>query len=265
MGKSTRSPLRRTLTRIRWAMVSYGNLGHLIRQRHVLSLLKKLIGEENVSHVLDAGCGWGDYVFQLARQFPGITVIGLDNGSRAYQECLLKKQYFKVPNAEFCLGSLTEPFGEEQYELVYSVDTLEHIEDNKRVLANVHRSLKPGGKFIIHVPSAKAENLLPWTSWLEKALDRRAGHVNGGYEPEILCHRLEEAGFDIDKCHRTFAKWRGGLADEISISLGWLNPITLPLALCLAPLILILGPIEVRTRNSISEGRGIIVVATKGA
>lgn len=34
----------------------------------------------------------------------------------------------------------------------YSIDVLEHIENDKLALTNIYNALKKGGKFLIHVP-----------------------------------------------------------------------------------------------------------------
>ena len=67
-------------------------------------------------------------------------------------------------------------------------DVLEHIQDDRGALTNLHRVLQPGGRLYIAVP---AYNFL-WSGE-----DDHAGHFRR-YTLNLLRQRLVEAGFTVD-------------------------------------------------------------------
>ena len=105
--------------------------------------------------------------------------------------CLVKREYFNCNNADFILDSLTQSFGEGLYDLVYSVDVLEHIEDDVEALGNIHDSLKPDGWFILHVPLAERDNNFYLTSKIDELIHQRACDVRDGYDLSVIFKRVE--------------------------------------------------------------------------
>lgn len=70
---------------------------------------------------------------------------------------------------------------------VYSLNVLEHIDDDLAALVELRRCLKPGGRLLIYVPAFKI---------LFSAMDRRVGHLRR-YRRGQLLGRLEQAGFEV--------------------------------------------------------------------
>lgn len=166
------SPFSKILLRMRWAVNTHADAGSLIRQMHVLPLVKRIAIGMDAKHILDAGCGSGVYAFSLAKQLPQRAIVGLDINPDYYQQCLTKKEYFHRHNTQFILGSLTQPFGEESYDLIYSVDVLEHIENDTEALKSICNGLKPDGYLVLHVPRANPEYIFRVT---DKLADEKRG------------------------------------------------------------------------------------------
>lgn len=96
------------------------------------------------------------------------------------------------------------PFQEQFFDLVGAFEVLEHIEQPERAVQNVARALKPGGLFILSVPTDPAH----WSSW-----DVFAGHVQR-FEKKHLTEILEKEGFRVEHCyvsrklaHKRFFSW----------------------------------------------------------
>ncbi len=52
-----------------------------------------------------------------------------------------------------CLANLEQlPFADESLDLVYASHVLEHVQDDRRAIAEIHRVLRPGGLAILPVP-----------------------------------------------------------------------------------------------------------------
>ena len=92
---------------------------------------------EKTKRALDIGCG----EINRSEQFPEHTLIRVD----LREEC--------KPDYRCDVKSL--PFGNEEYDLVFTSHVLEHIkrEECESVLAEWIRVLKPGGEFVIIVPN----------------------------------------------------------------------------------------------------------------
>jgi SAM-dependent methyltransferase len=79
------------------------------------------------------------------------------------------------------------PVADESLDLVTALDVLEHLPDDRRAAAEIHRVLRPGGRFVGAVPVDPR---------LWSAHDEAVGHVRR-YTREQLLSVLEEAGLEL--------------------------------------------------------------------
>ena len=95
-----------------------------------------------VRDVLDAGCGYSLPV-DLP---PGVRIVGLDSSA----EALSKNQYIH----EGIVGDIeTYPLPPAQFDVVVCWTVLEHLANPRAALANIARTLRPGGLLIVGVPN----------------------------------------------------------------------------------------------------------------
>jgi 2-polyprenyl-3-methyl-5-hydroxy-6-metoxy-1,4-benzoquinol methylase len=93
--------------------------------------------------ILDYGCGRGDFTHLLKPY--GSSIHGVDVSEKAIQ---LARQ--TSPEIDFKLLSDSKiPFPDNYFDTIISVDVLEHILDLETTLEEIHRTLKPGGYFLI--------------------------------------------------------------------------------------------------------------------
>lgn len=117
---------------------------HLHRYALAMELLK---GKK----VLDIACGEGYGANLLSSVAASVTGVDIDPAviSRATNT-------YRSPNLEFLTGSATElPVPADTYEAVVSFETLEHISQHEKMLAEIKRVLKPGGLLLISTPDKK--------------------------------------------------------------------------------------------------------------
>ena len=115
----------------------------------------------SASRILDVGCGIGGSSLYLAQKFQasvtGITLspvqanrareraiaAGLETGQRDRTQGVLPHADFQVANA------LEMPFDDDVFDLVWSLESGEHMPDKEQFLQECYRVLKPGGTFLL--------------------------------------------------------------------------------------------------------------------
>ncbi|MDQ6985577.1 MAG: methyltransferase domain-containing protein [Candidatus Dojkabacteria bacterium] len=116
-----------------------------------LDQILKLVNLDNKS-ILDQGCGEGVWLEKFSEYTDWDKIYGFDIDPESVE--LLKKQNpnLKSENIKVCPGEELE-FDDETFDIVLSNEVLEHVVDDKKVVAETLRVLKPGGKFIIFTPN----------------------------------------------------------------------------------------------------------------
>ncbi|ETP40953.1 hypothetical protein F442_11791, partial [Phytophthora nicotianae P10297] len=99
--------------------------------------------------VLDVGCGIGGGDFYMARQF-GVSVVGIDLSTNMVHRALETSMKDPSVDVEFEICDATKKeFPDASFDVVYSRDTILHIEDKQALFAKFFRWLKPGGRVLI--------------------------------------------------------------------------------------------------------------------
>ena len=119
--------------------------------------------------LLDIGCGTGGPSIVIAREFRPAQVIGIDiepylieRGRAAVVEAGLEGAIdLRLVKA----GAL--PFKDQSFDIVFSKDSLIHIEDKPALYREVLRVLRPGGLFAASdwLRSADADDLAGYREW----------------------------------------------------------------------------------------------------
>jgi tocopherol O-methyltransferase len=146
-----------------------GNL-KLDRRQAQINLIEELLTwtQDNTinrpQNILDVGCGIGGSSLYLAEKFgakvTGITLSPIQANraqERAQAAGLAAKTDFQVANA------LDMPFADNSFDLVWSLESGEHMPDKAKFLQECYRVLKPGGKLMLatwcHRPTTAANPL----------------------------------------------------------------------------------------------------------
>lgn len=136
------------------------------------------------TRVLEVGCGSGIVMSSLQAAFPVARLIG----SEAHIEGLRMAQQ-RLQGVELVqMDARTIPYADE-LDIVGAFDVIEHIDEDQRVLEQLHKALRPGGILLATVP-------MYMRLWSES--DDRAGHVRR-YEPDELERKAAAAGFTIER------------------------------------------------------------------
>jgi len=126
--------------------------------------------------VLDVGCGGGAVAKAVKAARPGAQVFGCD-----ISESALAAAGAEPGGVEFRLATAEHlPFGDGELDAVWIFDVLEHVDSPEKVLSEVARVLRPGGRFHIVLPLEGQPRTLYrlvgcGTRWTAKV--RQAGHI----------------------------------------------------------------------------------------
>lgn len=94
--------------------------------------------------LLDAGCGGGVLAGMFAERHPGSKCYGLD----------LNPPSQGTDNPAFIAGDIRAlPFGDQTLQCAVCSETIEHLADPDRALAELRRALAPGARLLITVPN----------------------------------------------------------------------------------------------------------------
>ena len=121
------------------------SLVHRVRSRlEANRLLRYCAGAPADARILDVGCG-DAFHLKLLRRYgkPGWTLEGVDIDARAVE--IAGRSGITIHQ-----GTVEDlDLGEDRYDVVYTIQTIEHVARPDRVLAAINRVLKPGGRLVI--------------------------------------------------------------------------------------------------------------------
>jgi 2-polyprenyl-3-methyl-5-hydroxy-6-metoxy-1,4-benzoquinol methylase len=149
------------------------------------------------SDVLDVGCGNGMHSLKAARRCRWVGGVdgSLDSLGVARRTALVRAQ----SNAAFFAANLEDglPVRGARFDTVICLDLLEHVHKRDLVLAEIRRTLRPGGTLLLAVPNRA-------TSW-KRRLERAGLFAYSDpdhkieYSQEELEDELERNGFRADR------------------------------------------------------------------
>jgi 2-polyprenyl-3-methyl-5-hydroxy-6-metoxy-1,4-benzoquinol methylase len=118
-----------------------------------LPMCVKIIIASNPSRVLDIGAGDGLVLDWLSNETQNrVECTGIELNEDAVQ--LMRD---KGHTAHVCSASAKYPFDDEQFDVVFAGEVIEHVFDPDAMLRECHRVLTPSGTLVITTP-----NLLAW-------------------------------------------------------------------------------------------------------
>lgn len=235
-----------------------------LRAWYVRRALKQVLSPmRGAVKMLDAGTGFGQFSYWALRQYPNLQLDAVD----IKEDYLLRARTFfdqagLGKRASFSIDDLRDLQTSGPYDLILSVDVMEHILEDVRVFEHFYRVLRPGGSLIINTPSDQGGS----DTHEGKEEGFIAEHVRDGYGIEEILEKLDRAGLQVDTIDYTYGKY-GSLAWRISIkwpmlmlSASFFTVLILPFYyLVVLPLAMILNTLDVSSKNE--TGTGLIVVA----
>ncbi len=179
--------------------------------RRELKNLRRILGDSEI-YIYDAGTGYGQYSYFMSRKLRPNRIFAIDVKEEWIKDCREFFESRKVSNVSFGIEDLTEIIHEDKFDLIVSVDVMEHILDDKKVFQNFYRALKPGGFLLINTPSIYGGSDVhddEGESFISE-------HARDGYSFEDLKAKLVPLGFKVFRSRYTYGFW-GDKAWRLSI------------------------------------------------
>lgn len=160
------------------------NLEVMLDAHNYNDYLKALVRRygEVPQRVLDFGAGIG--TFTDAMSMPGIAIDCIEPDSRA-REQLASRGYGQFADIS--------DLDDEQYDYIFSLNVLEHIEDDAAMMATLAERLVPGSRIFIYVPAF---------NHIRTSMDDLVGH-HRRYTRKTLIGVVEQAGLVVEEAAYT--------------------------------------------------------------
>lgn len=179
--------------------------------------LAELVALQPGGHVLDLGCGPGESAFGMIDRVPEARVTGLDISSAMIRFARMRQRFERHRDrVTFVEGdAMALDFADQTFDAVTGHSFLYLVPDVDRVLAEVHRVLKPGGRCAFLEPAGMPGASLP-REIADRALReprfvtsmqlwRIVSRGYGRFDEERFRRAFERAGIELVRAQPTLA------------------------------------------------------------
>jgi SAM-dependent methyltransferase len=238
----------------------------LLRTWHVKKALRKIAMQfPGEASVLDAGSGFGQYTWRMSRMNRQWKIRAIDINTEQIEDC---NRFFRKTGMSdrvaFYTCDLTTLNDLDCYNIILSVDVMEHIEEDVLVFQNFYKSLNNNGILLISTPSDKGGSDVHGDH-RESFIDE---HVRDGYSIKDITGKLLLAGFKEINAGYTYGKpgnvsWRLSMKYPIKmLNVSYLFFLVLPFYYLITfPVSVILNIFDLSLTHK--TGTGLLVTAKK--
>jgi SAM-dependent methyltransferase len=238
----------------------------LLRTWHVKKALRKIALQfPEEASVLDAGSGFGQYTWRMSRMNRKWKVRAVDINQEQIDDC---NAFFRktglCDRVSFYACDLTTLNEYNFYDLVLSIDVMEHIEEDVVVFQNFYKSLKNNGIVVISTPSNRGGSDVH-ADHQESFIDE---HVRDGYSIKEITEKLSLSGFRNIEARYTYGRpgnisWRLSMKYPVKmLNTSYLFFLLLPFYyLLFFPVSIILNILDLCLTHK--SGTGLLVTARK--
>lgn len=138
-----------------------------------IRVMRRFVTLENAA-ILDVGCGCGEYVEALAHYSAGVR--GIETDERKVGEFC--QRHPNKTNLVNIASAEAIPFPSASFDIVIVNEVLEHIHNQHLALGEIHRVLRPGGKFLLFCPN----RLFPFES---HGMEKRDASISNPWMPFV--------------------------------------------------------------------------------
>ena len=135
-------------------------------------------GARGAAAVLDFGAGLGTFARTLSARGLSVRCVEPDQAQRAV-----------ISATGLPVHASLQEVKPADVDLVYTLNVLEHIDDDLQALADIRRVLRHGGRLFVYVPAFQC---------LYSSMDQRVGHVRRYRKAELVA-KLQRSGYIVSR------------------------------------------------------------------
>ncbi len=139
--------------------------------------------------VLDIGCGTGHFTLMLLKKGCEVTAVDAVTDMVDFCRRVCAGSGYSPRIEQVTVEETGKRFPRGSFDHILMIDVLEHVEDDRAALRDLHGLLAPGGSLILVVPAY---------SGLYGKRDADMGHYRR-YDKRELLRKVEAAGFAVEK------------------------------------------------------------------
>ncbi len=117
--------------------------------------ISRIIENEKINRVLEVGCGTGILIKELKDNFRNIEFTGLDPNESGFHN--YEKISKRISNLDNSINIVKSSIGnfenKNKYDLIFSFNVFEHVDNQHQYILNTVDLLETGGKNIIFAPN----------------------------------------------------------------------------------------------------------------
>lgn len=175
--------------------------------RNVASKLEARSGDR----ILEVGCGRGEFARWLAARFPETVITAVDF-SEAAIAIARNASGDEAPLLHFEVADASAlRFETGAFDIVISCECIEHVPDPARMAREIHRVLRPGGKFFVTTENYFNGMILMWMKAWTTGTPIDTGSGTQPHENFFLFWRvrrmLERAGLHVAHMESDHFQW----------------------------------------------------------
>lgn len=158
-------------------------------------VLSNFVIEDN-THILDIGCGLGEFLEGVKN--PYVHKIGIDTDEKCVE---ISKQF--VSDADFRIADgCNLPFADESFDIVAALGVVEHVDNPTTLIKESFRVCKVGGQGVFMTPNiGRPQRFL--LAMAKKDRWERSGHKQG-WDYHLFKRCLENNGWSVEKMKTRF-------------------------------------------------------------
>jgi ubiquinone/menaquinone biosynthesis C-methylase UbiE len=155
------------------------------------------VKKESFSTLLDAGCGTGAMLQLFKKDLPDKKYTGLDLSGKMI-EVAKKKQ---MDGVELVVGDCEAlPFEDNSFDVVTCTMSFHHYPNPDKFFSNLHRVLKPNGRFILRDMASRKRYMMWFFNHIEIPLMNKIAHKGDVhvYTEEELQRLCDDSGLALE-------------------------------------------------------------------
>ena len=145
----------------------------------LVNSISSVIRKNNGKDILDFGCADGYFMQRVCDANPCLNMFGIEVDATSLEKC--KQKNLQVSSD---LKELNK-----QFDVIYSLNTLEHIQNDREMLKLIYDKLSNTGRLYLYVPALM---------FLFSSMDKKVGHYRRYIQKELR-NKLTACGFEIEQ------------------------------------------------------------------